>query len=84
MPDEKLDNDPGHHVDVKLTKVRLRSAIQKLPESYQQIVVLRYINELNNAEIALTLGKSDGAIRTLQSRALKKLRFILEEDGQDV
>lgn len=70
-------HDPAHETNLKLTQIRLRKVIRRLPDQYQQVIVLRYINELNSGEIAQTLGKSEGAIRTLQCRALEKLRSLL-------
>lgn len=80
MADERSEKDFGQKVDLKLTQIHLHSAIKKLPQSYQQVVVLKYINEMENTEIALTLGKSEGAVRTLQSRALKQLKGILDNN----
>lgn len=57
----------------------LRSAIQRLTDDQQEVVVLRFINDLPNRDIAEQLGKSEEAIRQLQSRALKALRQILQE-----
>jgi RNA polymerase sigma-70 factor (ECF subfamily) len=83
IPDENLDRDPHRQTELKLTNVRLRKVIRKLPDSYQQIILLKYINELDNAEIASAIGKSEGAIRTLQSRALEKLRVLLGEENEE-
>lgn len=57
----------------------LRGAIQRLTDDQQEVVVLRFINDLPNRDIAEQLGKSEEAIRQLQSRALKALRQILQE-----
>jgi len=75
--------DPVRLTNIKLNQVKLRSAIVKLPENYQQVITLKYINELENSEIATVLDKSEGAVRTLQSRALAQLRTILEKKQED-
>jgi len=74
---------PEQKITVKFTQIQLRKAIKKLPENSQQVIILKYINELDNQSIAKTIGKSEGAIRTIQFRALQQLRSILEEKGQD-
>ena len=83
MADEKLHSSPTHQLNLKLNEVKLRKAINKLPENYQQVILLKYINEEDNDVIAKVIGKSEGAVRTLQFRALEKLRNILEEKKED-
>ncbi|MBN2306796.1 sigma-70 family RNA polymerase sigma factor [Candidatus Peregrinibacteria bacterium] len=83
IADTKLDASPSHQINIKLNEVRLKRAIKQLPENYQQIIVLKYINEEENAVIAKVIGKSEGAVRTLQFRALEKLRGLLEEKRED-
>ncbi len=80
-PQDRLN--PERTISVKFDQIRLRKAINKLPEAFQQVVVLKYINELENDDIAKTIGKSEGAVRTIQFRALKQLRSLLEEHRQD-
>ena len=81
--DPKENFHPEHTITIKFNQIQLRKAIKKLPENSQQVIILKYINELDNNEIAKTIGKSEGAIRTIQFRALKQLRSILEEKKQD-
>ncbi len=81
--DTKLDSSPSYKLNLKLNEVKLRKAINKLPENYQQVILLKYINEEENTVIAKVIGKSEGAVRTLQFRALEKLRSILDEKKED-
>lgn len=78
--DPKESNNPANQANVKLTQIRLRKVIRKLPENYQQVIVLKYINELDNKEIAHAIGKSEATVRTIQFRALEKLRGLLGEE----
>lgn len=71
---------PVQKVNIKLNQIRIRKMIKKLPQGHQQVIVLKYINELSNKEIAQSLGKSEGAIRTIQFRALEKLRSWMKEE----
>lgn len=61
--------------DIELAK----EALGKLKEDYQEIIILRYIDELEITEIAQILDRKRGAVRTLLSRALKALREELSE-----
>jgi len=81
--DTKLDSSPSYKLNLKLNEVKLRKAINKLPENYQQVILLKYINDEENTVIAKIIGKSEGAVRTLQFRALEKLRNILDEKRED-
>ena len=81
--DHKPESNPHHQTNLKLTQIRLRKVIYRLPENYQQVIILKYINELDNKEIATVTGKSEGAIRTIQFRALDKLKSLLSEDREN-
>lgn len=83
LADTQPDSSPSYQLNIKLNEVKLRKAISKLPGNYQQVIVLKYINDEDNAVIANVIGKSEGAVRTLQFRALEKLRNILEEKRED-
>lgn len=52
----------------------LTPALQKLAPDYQEVLTLRFINELSHAETARIMERSEGAVRVLQHRALKALK----------
>lgn len=54
-------------------------AIKKMKESYQEIILLHYIEELSSSEIAEVLGKSRTNVRVTLHRAMKLLKQFLEE-----
>ncbi len=81
IADTKKESNPHHQADLKLTQIRLRKVIRRLPDNYQEVIILKYINELDNKEIAHAIGKSEGAVRTIQFRALERLRSLLSEDN---
>lgn len=82
--DESRQNQPSYDISLQLTQKSLRQALQKLPPSYQEVLSLRYMSDLSTPQIALTLGKSEGSLRTLQSRALAQLRTLLEDQKEDL
>lgn len=57
----------------------VQQAIRSLTSDQQEVIVLKFINDLPNEEIAKILGKNEEAIRQLQCRALKALRAYLKE-----
>jgi RNA polymerase sigma-70 factor (ECF subfamily) len=79
LKDEKRESDPVFLTERKLSQDRLRIALSKLKKKYQQILLLKYVNDLENEEISRIMGKSEGSLRILKFRALKELKKVLEE-----
>lgn len=59
---------------------RLVAAVRCLKPEQQECVVLRFFHELSLAETAEVLGRSEGAVKQLQLRAVRALAGILGED----
>lgn len=60
-------------------------AIAELPADQQAVLVHRFWEELSHAEVAKLMGRSEGAVRALQHRALTTLRHLLApEDNSEV
>jgi RNA polymerase sigma-70 factor (ECF subfamily) len=76
-------NNPQRLVEEKIVSLKVRSAINKLPENYRDILLLRFIEDFSYSEIAKILGKSEGSIRILQFRAIKELKKVLQKMGFD-
>jgi len=60
------------------TQALLR-AIRELPAERQQLLILKFGDELSNEEIARMMGRSEGAIKSLYHRTLLALRDELKE-----
>ncbi len=60
----------------------LLKAIRKLPADRQQLIILKFVDRLSNAEIAEIMDKSEGAIKSLYHRTLLSLRGRLYRLGQ--
>jgi RNA polymerase sigma-70 factor, ECF subfamily len=56
----------------------LIKAISKLPPDRQQLVILKFVEDLSNAEIAVIMGKSEGAVKSYYHRTLMSLRKEME------
>ena len=60
---------------------RLFAAIQRLTAEQQQVITMRYIDNLEVEEIARLTHRRAGAIHSMQHRALASLyRFLLEQE----
>ena len=60
----------------------LADALNQLTIEQQQVIVMKFIEGLDNEQIAQTMHKREGAIRALQMRALISLRRVLENQGE--
>jgi RNA polymerase sigma-70 factor (ECF subfamily) len=60
-------------------KEALLRAIRHLPPDRQQLLVLKFVEKMPNAEIGQVMGRSEGAIKSLYHRTLITLRKELEK-----
>ena len=59
-------------------RARLFRLVEKLPAEQRRVVFERFVEQRSIREIAQQLGKSEGAVKQLQFRALEKLRSQME------
>lgn len=69
--------DPSHEVSVRDDHAQVRAALAQLTPDQRQVVVLKFMEDWENAEIAAALGKPIGAVKSLQHRAIAALRRAL-------
>ena len=69
----------------------LLKVIHRLPADRQQLIILKFVEHLSNAEIGQVMGRSEGAVKSLYHRTLLSLRddfdLILSSSpnyGQDI
>jgi len=74
------DDDSELHLEQKTQVARARAALQRLTPLQQQVVVLRFLEALSIEEVVEVIGRTGGAVKALQHRALNSLRRILEEE----
>ena len=55
-------------------------ALKKLKQEYQEVITLRYVDELEIVEIAEIVGKGKVAVRVTLHRAINKLKEVLEKE----
>jgi RNA polymerase sigma-70 factor (ECF subfamily) len=76
----ETSDSPEEEVLAALTSDVLREAMAKLPAEQHECIVLRFLNGYTIAETAQSLGRSEGAIKQLQLRAVRNLAKLLPED----
>ena len=60
-------------------RAQLYRSVGGLPDDQRRVIVLRFAQEKSIREVAGELGRSEGAIKQLQVRALENLRASMEE-----
>jgi RNA polymerase sigma-70 factor (ECF subfamily) len=91
-PTTSLNNDdrplelPSSAAAVELSRALdadlLARALGELTPDQQQVIVMKFLEGLDNEQIAQSMDKREGAIRALQMRALMSLRRVLEHQGE--
>jgi RNA polymerase sigma-70 factor (ECF subfamily) len=76
-PDDLRAEDPP--VDRREDAERVRAALERLPDRYRAVLILRFQQELTTEEAADVLGISAGAARVLLHRAVLRLRREVRE-----
>ena len=61
----------------KETRIEVRGALEKLPENYQQVLILRYFSDKSYAEIGKIIKSPANTVGTLINRAKKKLMDVV-------
>lgn len=75
---ERKEYQPETQTEYRLNQDRLREALNYLTEAQRQVILMKFIERRSNAEIASVLGKEEGAIKSIQHRALDALKRVLE------
>ncbi len=68
------DDGPFQQVAQGERRDELLAAIHRLPPDRQQLLILKFVERMPNAQIGQTMGRSEGAIKSLYHRTLVALR----------
>ena len=82
----------GEHPETTLVRTEQQEAllhlIRDLPEDRQQLLILKFVEHMSNADIGEIMGRTEGAVKSLYHRTLMALRDQvgnnLEEFGKNV
>ncbi|NJQ03792.1 ECF subfamily RNA polymerase sigma factor, BldN family [Streptomyces zingiberis] len=78
----EVERSPEDSVLESLSNATLLDAVRRLNPQQQECVTLRFLQGLSVAETARAMGKNEGAIKTLQYRAVRTLARLLPEDAR--
>ena len=87
-PTEELQDDllpdasqgPEESAESRSRQIQLREALHQLTPDQQQVILLKYIEDWDNEDIARSMKKPVGAVKSLQHRALARLQRIMNEE----
>lgn len=71
------DPGPDAVAERRETTATLAKAIQVLSEDQRLVIIGKFVEEMSNTEVAAWLGKTEGAVKSLQHRALHALGRLL-------
>jgi RNA polymerase sigma-70 factor (ECF subfamily) len=74
--EEMLGSEEQASLDIPLAIDKVKSLIKFLKPEYQDVLIMRYVEDLDHKEIANALNKSEGAIRLIQHRAINNLKEL--------
>ena len=77
MPDYR---DPQERTETNLIHQSALSKVHGLPAEQRAVIVLKFVDGLENRDIGQVLGKSQGAIRILQMRGLSSIRKRMQRE----
>jgi RNA polymerase sigma-70 factor (ECF subfamily) len=72
-------SNPMHLITQQQDREQIRMALLRLTHEQQQVIYLRFLEDLSHEEVAMAIGKSVEATRALQHRALATLRRMLDD-----
>lgn len=83
LEDNSLLQPKSEHPEVKVEHNEelemLLQIIRKQPDERQQLLILKFVENLSNAEIGMIMGRSEGAVKSLYHRTLLSLRVDIEK-----
>jgi RNA polymerase sigma-70 factor (ECF subfamily) len=71
LPAEEISRDAAADAD---RRAALAQCVDRLPRDQRRVIVMRFVEQQTIREIAEDLGKTEGAIKQLQWRAMQNLR----------
>jgi RNA polymerase sigma-70 factor (ECF subfamily) len=91
-PQEPIDDNPderlqGAWLESELDNLfisrKLVEGVQRLPANYQEVIILRFINQMSHAEVAEIMNITESHVRVLQYRALHRMRQLVNEVNRE-
>ncbi|WP_163527232.1 sigma-70 family RNA polymerase sigma factor [Halobacillus ihumii] len=81
IPIDEIENFHTREVHREEDSIDLVDAINRLQDQYKSIIILRYYKDFTIKQIAETLDRPEGTVKTHLHRAVKQLKMDLKEES---
>ena len=71
-------------MDIDIGSREIEKQLRSLKDEYREVLVMKYLDEMEAGEIASALGKTSGNVRVLLHRAMVSLRKLIENNEQKI
>lgn len=71
-------SSPSQQVARREQSILLAEALEKLPEDYREVIILRQLEDLSFPEVARRMGRTENSVKNMWVRALARLRLLIE------
>lgn len=72
-------SSPSREAARREQSVMLADALDKLPEDYREVIILRHLEDLAFPEVSRRMGRSEDSVKNLWARALARLRREMDD-----
>jgi RNA polymerase sigma-70 factor (ECF subfamily) len=87
LDDYAVESDGSIHPEAQAVAMEenhmLLEAVRRLPPDRQQLLILKFVERLPNAQIGEIMGRTEGAIKSLYHRTLIALRMQIEQMAKE-
>ena len=73
--------DPASSAESEFGRAEIRETVMRLKGDRRTVILMHFIDGFSYEEIGKALGKSEGAVRVIQHRALKEMKQLVGEAG---
>jgi RNA polymerase sigma-70 factor, ECF subfamily len=78
----EVENNLAAELDTRFKWEEVLNAMRNLTPDQQDVLIMRFVEEMSHQEIAFAMKKSEGAVRLIQHRGINQLKIKFEDDKQ--
>lgn len=75
--DYNEQNNLDEKIDIKLDLEKIKEALDKIPDHYKEVLILRFVEELSFKEIAKMINQKEATTRMIVHRGLGEMKKVL-------